>query len=123
MPLLPLKSLSRTCQLENPAEDRRTARRAGQYRVGGEAVYFPAFPGTQYLPFAALSKAWSKNTAITVTGCCGKQLPMVRLRAFYDGEFYQDFLFETQAEADTVLSSIRARRPDLPLDRDTTPRA
>lgn len=121
MPIFPMKSQSQHVSMENAAKDLQSARRAGQYRVGREAVYFPAFPGTKYLPFAALSRAWTKNTAIAVTGCCGKQLPMVRLRAFYDGEFYQDFLFERQAEADTVLDAIRASRPDIPLERDTTP--
>ncbi|MDD3346794.1 hypothetical protein [Oscillibacter sp.] len=122
MPLFEMKSQSQTCSLQNAATDFRTARRVGQYRAGGEAVYFPAFPGQRYLPYGALSKAWTKNTAITVTGCCGKQLPMVRLRMFYDGEFYQDFLFEKQTEADVILDAIRAARPELPLERDTTPR-
>jgi hypothetical protein len=123
MPLFALKSLSNSYLLENASDDLRESHRAGQYRVGREAIYFPAFPGTQYLPFAALAKVWTKNTAIAVTGCCGKQLPMVRLRAYYDGEFYQDFLFETQKEADVVLNAIRLFRADIPLERDTTPRA
>ena len=45
MPIFAMKSLSQSCSLENAAADYRTARRAGQYRVSGEAIYFPAFPG------------------------------------------------------------------------------
>ena len=63
----------------------------------------------------------SKNTAISVTGTCGKQLPMVRLRLYYDGEFYKDLLFEKQKNVDNVLEAIAAARPDLPVVRDTTP--
>lgn len=121
MPLFALKSLSRECVLETAVEDHRASRRVEQYRVGSEAIYFPAFPGTQYLPFAALSHVKSKNTAISVTGTCGKQLPMVCLRLFYDGEFYKDFMFEKQKSADRVMDAVRAYCPELPIDRDTTP--
>ena len=121
MPLFKLKSLARDCAMENPEEDYRTSRRAEQFRFSAEAIYFPAFPGTQYLPYAALSHVLSKNTAISVTGTCGKQLPMVRLRLHYDGEFYKDFLFEKQKSVDRVLEAIRARRPELTVDRDIPP--
>ena len=57
-----------------------------------------------------------RNTALSVTGTCGKQLPMVCLRAFYDGEFYKDFLFEKRPVVEKVLDRIRAARPDLPMD-------
>jgi len=121
MPLFALKSLSQECALENANEDYRVSKRIEQYRVGREAIYFPAFPGTQYLPFAALSHVKSKNTAISVTGTCGKQIPMVCLRLFYDGEFYKDFMFEKQKAVDTALDAIRACCPSLLIDRDVTP--
>ena len=117
MPIFAMKSLSQSCSLENAAADYRTARRAGQYRVSGEAIYFPAFPGTRYLPFAALSRARSKPVSMNVTGCCGATLPMVCLRAFYDGEFYQDFMFENLKEADRLLDAVQAARPELDIER------
>lgn len=123
MSLFPVKSMSRQCELENAAEDYRAASRVEQYRVSGEALYIAAFPGSKYIPFAALNQVWSKNTAISVSGCCGKELPMVCLRLCYDGEFYQNLLFEKQAGVDKVLDCIRARRPDVPVDRDIRPRA
>ncbi|MDO4316071.1 MAG: hypothetical protein Q4C45_09850 [Oscillospiraceae bacterium] len=123
MPLFPIKSMSQQCELENAAEDYRTAVRAEQYRVSGKALYIAAFPGSKYIPFAALNQVWSKNTGISVTGTCGKQIPMVCLRLRYDGEFYQNILFEKQAGVDKVLERIRACRPDVPVDRNTAPRA
>ena len=116
MPIFAMKSLSQSCSLENAAADYRTARRAGQYRVSGEAIYFPAFPGNQYIPFEAMSQIKVRNTAISVTGTCGKQLPMVCLRTFYDGEFYKDFLFEKRMSMEKALERIRASRPDIPMD-------
>ena len=123
MPLFPVKSMSQQCELENAAEDYRAAKKVEQYRVSGEAMYISAFPGSKYIPFAALNQVWTKNTGISVTGTCGKQIPMVCLRLCYDGVFYQNYLFEKQSSADKVLDRIRARRPDVPVDRDTSPRA
>jgi len=121
MALFALKSLSQTCSLEDASADRKTSRRVEQFRFSDTAIYFPAFPGDQYLPYEALSHVLSKNTAISVTGTCGKQLPMVRLRLYYDGEFYKDLLFEKQKNVDKVLEAITAFRPDMPIVRDTTP--
>ena len=121
MALFTLKSLSQTCSLEDVSADRKRSRRVEQFRFSDAAVYFPAFPGDQYLPYTALSHVLSKNTAISVTGTCGKQLPMVRLRLYYDGEFYKDLLFEKQKNVDRVLEAITACRPELPVVRDTTP--
>ena len=116
MPLFKIKSLAQSHALEDAEQDYRTAIRVEQFRVSDRAVYFAAFPGTQYIAFDALSGVKVRNTAITVTGTCGKQLPMVCLRAFYDGEFYKDFLFEKRAVVEQVLDRIRSARPDLPMD-------
>lgn len=122
MALFTPRSLARSHALEDPAGDYRTARRAEQYRVSGQAIYFPAFPGTQYLSFASLTRALTRNTSMPLTGCCGKALPVTRLRLYYDGgEFYQDFTFEKLASANQVLDTIAAARPELPLEREERP--
>lgn len=119
MPLFTLKSQAQTCALEHPEQDYRTARRAAQYRVSAQAIYFPAFPGTRYLPFRAVTKALTRNTSLPLTGCCGKALPMTRLRLYYDGECYQDFLFEKLSEANRVLDDLHALCPATPIERET----
>ena len=121
MALFALKSLSKTCALEEPNEGYKASRRVEQFRLGQEAIYFPAFPGNQYLPFEALTAVKTRNTAISVTGTCGKQLPMVCVRLSYDGEFYKDFLFEKKKSADLVVEAIAAKRPGLPMDLETAP--
>ena len=122
MPIFAIKSLARTYELEGAERDYKETKRAEQFRFSEKAIYFPAFPGTQYVPYAAVTNVLSKNTAISVKGTCGKQLPMVRLRLYYDGgEFYKDFMFEKQKSADKVLDVIRGFNPDLPIVRDTTP--
>ena len=113
------RPLAKSHPLEDPAGDYKSARRAEQYRYSGSAIYFPAFPGTQYLSFASLSRALTRNTSLPLTGCCGKALPVTRLRLYYDGgEFYQDFTFEKLASANEVLDAVSAARPGLPLERE-----
>ena len=116
MPLFAMKSLAQSASLEDVSGDYKTARRVEQFRISNEAIYFPAFPGNQYLPFAALHHVKVRDTALSVTGTCGKQIPMTCLRLSYDGEFYKDFLFEKRAKAEEVLERIRARRPELEMD-------
>ena len=116
MPLFAMKSLARSASLEDVSGDYKTARRVEQFRISNEAIYFPAFPGNQYLPFEALHHVKVRDTALSVTGTCGKQIPMTCLRLSYDGEFYKDFLFEKRAKAEEVLERIRSRRPELEMD-------
>lgn len=118
MAIFALKSLAQSGALEDAEADRRASVRVEQFRVSEQAIYFPAFPGDQYLPFTALSRVMTRSKALPVTGTCGKAIPMVCLRAYYDGEeFYKDFLFEKQASADKVLDRIRACCPALEIDR------
>ena len=116
MALFAMKSLAQSASLENVSEDYKTASRVEQFRVSDEAIYFPAFPGNQYRPFEALHYVKMRDTALSVKGTCGKQLPMTCLRLSYDGEFYKDFLFEKRAKAEAVLERIRNRRPELEMD-------
>ncbi len=122
MPLFALKSLSSACVLEDAKSDHKTSKRAEQFRFGEKAIYFPAFPGTQYLPYDALSHVKTRNTALCVTGTCGKQLPMVCLRMYYDGgEAYKDFMFEKPNSVERVLEAVRTCCPELSFDLDTRP--
>ncbi len=119
MPIFELKSIT-NLTLENAKEDYRASKRAEQFRVGEKAIYFPAFPGTQYLPFESLSAVRSKNTAISVAGTCGKQIPMVCLRLSYE-DVYKDFMFEKTKSVDLVLEAIAACCPELEIDKDESP--
>ena len=119
MPLFKMKSLSQTCTLPDAEEDYRTAQKLGQFRIGKKAAYLPGFPGTNYVPYEAVSRALTRKTSVPLTGCCGKALPMVRFRVYYDGEFYQDFIFEKLKQANTALDILTAARPDIPVARET----
>lgn len=120
MPLFELKSIAANSVLENANEDYRASKRVEQFRCGAGAIYFPAFPGTQYLPYKALTRVKSKNTAVSVAGTCGKQLPMVCLRLYYDDTF-KDFMLEKKKSEELILAAIESCCPQLEIDRDSSP--
>ena len=119
MALFELRSMSEKHTLEHAAEDYRAAKRVAQYRVGAQAAYFPVFPGNRYVPFAAVTKAFSRNSSLPVKGTCGKAIPVVKVRLFYDGEFYQEFLVERHEQANLILDALATARPDVPIERET----
>ena len=111
-----IQSICPSVVLENPREDYKSAVRVEQYRVSKQAIYFAAFPGTRYLPFRAVRQAWTKDSRISLTGCCGKELPVVVLRVRYEGGFYQNITFEKQKAADQVVAMLKECCPDVCLD-------
>ena len=119
MALFELKSASEAHRIENAAADHKNAQKVAQYRVSGQAVYFPAFPGDRYIPFSAVTKAISRNSGLPIKGTCGKAIPVVRVKIYYDGEFYQEFVVEKAAQANAILDALAAARPDVPIDRET----
>ena len=120
MALFALRSLSETHTLEHAEENYRVAKKVAQYRVSEKAVFVPAFPGDKYLPFAAVTRAVCRNSGLPVKGTCGKAIPVVRIRLWYDGEeFYQEIIVERAEQAELILGALAAARPDLRIDRDT----
>lgn len=113
---MPFKSICPAVTLDHVKEDYKNSIRVEQYRVGQEALYVAAFPGTKYLPFAAIRQAWTQKSTLSLTGCCGKELPMTVLRIRYEGGFYQHFTFENQKSAQRVLDILAERCPGILLE-------
>lgn len=111
-----LKSLCPEAVLPDPAADRKGSGRVEQYRLSGAAIYFKSFPGEKYLPFCAVERAWAQSSSVPLTGCCGKELPVVVLRMSYCGGFYQNFTFEKRESAERVLAALREAQPEVPQD-------
>lgn len=114
---MPYRSAVTGLSIPDPAADRRAAARIGQYRVGQAALYVPFFPMDQYIPFSAIRRAWSQRAQLGMTGCCGKTVPIVRVRVQYDsgdqGLIIQNYTLDTQAEADRMLDLLQAGCPAL----------
>ncbi len=62
-------SLVPGAELANAAEDFRAALRVEQYRVGKEAVYFPAGFRWDYVPLSAVVSADGSHRSVTAGHC------------------------------------------------------
>lgn len=122
MPLFKLHCIAGAEPISNINDDFNQAEKLAQYKLGKEAIFYPGFPGTWYLPFASVTKALTRNASLPLTGCCGKALPMVRFRLYYgtQGAFI-DFMLEKQEEANKALDQILAFNPELPYEREERP--
>lgn len=96
--------------LEDPKGDYAASRRAGQYKISRHAFYVPSFPGTQYIPFSAVTQATLRNGCLSLTGCCGKELPVIKLHLDYAGGS-QDFVIDPSSHGDTVAEILRTAEP------------
>ena len=94
--------------------DYQAAAKFGTFRIGKEALYFPAFPaGAKYIPLTELDGAWVRSSSMSPKGCCGGQIPVFVLHVRYGKEFYQNLTFEKEQEANRALDLLKAYRPDL----------
>ena len=56
-------------KIENAAEDFRAALKTEQYRIGREAVYFPAGFRWEYVPLSAVVSADGSHRSVTAGHC------------------------------------------------------
>lgn len=115
MSLLEPRSLCPGIRLPDAGEDCRQASRIAQFRVSEKALYLPAFPGWQYVPFQGMTHVILRNASLATIGCCGKELPVLKLIVRFDGG-ERDMVIDPPKHADTVLNRIRAARPVLDVD-------
>lgn len=55
-------------EIDGAKEDRKAAKRIGQYRISGKALYYA--DGT-YIPLADISDVKVETMTVTTKGCCG----------------------------------------------------
>ena len=115
MPFLKLKSLCPDIELPDAAEDHRGASRIAQFRISEKAFYLPAFPGTQYIPFSGLTQVILRNGSLSTIGCCGKELPVLKLTLRWGGG-ETEVVIDPPKHAHTILTLIQTARPELTVD-------
>ena len=115
MPIMEPRTACPGHEVENPRGDYQSSIRAGQYRAGDRAIYYPGFPATLYVPYDALTEVLVRNSALQTTGCCGVEQPVIKLIFRWDGG-EQQLIIDPAKHADTLVNRIREARPDLPID-------
>lgn len=109
------KCLCADMQVPNAQTDYREATRIAQFRVSDKAIYLPAFPGVHYLPFDGLTAVVLRNGSLSTIGCCGKELPVLKLTLRWNGG-EKELVIDPPKHADTILNRVRAARPELDVD-------
>ena len=107
-----IRSVSPDLTIDDPTTDYRNSQRIEQYRFSSSAIYMAAWPSAKYLPLTAVRQAWIQDSLLPVTGTCGKALPVTILRIRYKGNYYQNFTFEKQVNAQKALDIIREGAPN-----------
>ncbi len=112
MLLLTPKTLCPGYELDDVKEDYAASRKAGQYRISRRAFYLPAFPGTRYIPFKAVTRAVLRNAGLPISGCCGRELPVVKLHLDYAGGS-GDYVIDPVSQSDTAADMLHNSDPRI----------
>ncbi|MCR5175129.1 MAG: hypothetical protein K6C09_10955 [Oscillospiraceae bacterium] len=108
------RSLCKGTRVENPREDCRSAARFGTFRIGSQAVYFPAFPaGGQYLAYPDLTKILLKPSSLHPKGCCGGGIPVFVLRLEYGENEGKNLVLDNARQAERVAEALKKACPGL----------
>ena len=92
-------------EIENAAEDFRSAQKIEQYRLGKQALYFPAGLRWEYLPLAAIESVEGTHRSVTAGHCVTvtERKPAVEFKTAV-GSF--QFNLEKTANMQKVLDAI-----------------
>jgi len=110
-----MKSLCPGMELVDAKEEFRSAERVAQYRISSKAFYLPSFPGWAYVPLAELTGVVVRNASLSTIGCCGKELPVLKLTLRW-AEEERELVIDPPKHVDTILGYIRNARPELAVD-------
>ena len=97
------------CELENAAEDFRSAQRVEQYRLSACAVYIPAGLRWNYLPLRAVREAEESHRSVTAGKCVAvtERRPTLLLKT--DGEEFT-LPLEKPESLQRLLDAVRAAK-------------
>ena len=109
------KSVCADIQVPDVQTDYREATRVAQFRISNQAFYLPAFPGIQYIPHLALTGVVVRHASLSTIGCCGKELPVLKLTLRWNGG-EKEVVIDPPKHAQTILDRIRASCPQLDID-------
>ena len=111
------ESLIPDYRIDNTRADRKGSVSIEQYRVSENAVYFSG----KYVPIAAIRSACIQPSLLCTTGCCGKGIPVFKLRLDHGGEKPLALIVEKRQNAEKLLDRIRNAKPDIVVEEYVEP--
>ncbi len=107
------KSIIPGQEIENIKDDRKSSVGVEQYKVSKGAIYSRG----DYLPVSAITNIKMLQSIYTPNCCCGKGIPVFKLRIDYGMEKPMVLMIEKEKNVEKLLSIISEVRPDLRIER------
>lgn len=95
-------------ELAGAKEDRKTAKRAGQYRISEKALYYA--DGT-YIPFADMSDIKVEKMTVPTKGCCGVVLEAPAL-TFQAGGAKRRIMTDSEKQTRKIYEMFTGKRQE-----------
>ncbi|MCR5746490.1 MAG: hypothetical protein K6G03_02175 [Lachnospiraceae bacterium] len=99
-------------RLDNIKEDKKDSVCVEQYRVSKRAIYFKG----QYLPISQIKTLKLQESTYSPNCCCGKGIPVFKLRLDHGIEKPLVFMIEKRKNADKMVAMILERNPDIQIE-------
>lgn len=103
------------CEIDNIREDRKNAAGIEQYRVSKRAVYIK----DQYLPVARIRSLALLPSLYTPSCCCGKGIPVFKIRVDYGAEKPAVMMLEKEKNAEKMIAEICRGNEKVQVERNT----
>ena len=95
-------------ELAEAKEDRKTAKRIGQYRISKKALYYA--DGT-YIPFADIGEVAVEKMTVPTKGCCGVVLEAPAL-TFMAGGAKRRIMADSEKQTGKLYEALTGRKPE-----------
>ena len=96
--------------IDNVKADRKEAVPIEKYSVSGKALYFSG----KYLPLSAVREVRVLNSVYTPNGCCGRGIPVFKLRVDYGADKPLVLMIEREKNVERMLAALEEGNPGPP---------
>ena len=106
-------------ELEDVRADRRQSESVEKYRISKNAVYFEG----NYLPLSAVTALRSQPSLYYPQCCCGRGVPVFKLRLDYGADKPLILMVEKEKSAQLLTQAICAGNPAVVVEEYRNPNA
>lgn len=104
-------------ELDNVRTDRRASKSVEKYNISEQAIYFD----NKYLPLSAIQRMRMQPSMYTPQGCCGKGIPVTKIRLEYGGEKPAVLMLEKESNAIKTIQMIKSYNDNAQIEEYIDP--
>lgn len=104
-------------EIDEVRKDKRTAKNVEKYSISEKAVYFD----NKYLPVNEIKSLRVQPSMYTPQGCCGKGIPVFKIRVDYGEEKPVVLMVEKESNAQKAIELITGNNPDIVIEEYINP--